>query len=317
MNIFSKTLLLSCVYMSFLYCTYAQEETSLDTIVTEQAVKEAFSNYADSIVSTFDKKTGNVIIDDGLAEIDVPKGYYYIGKEDAKKILVDIWGNPIEAIEGTLGVLTKEGEDITSDDAWLVTISYEETGYIEDEDAQSIDYDELLVSMQEEIAEANEARKEMGYGSVKLVGWAVPPYYDKEAKKLHWAKELNFDEAESNTLNYDIRILGRKGVLILKAVGDISILETVRKDVPSILSSVNFEQGNRYIDFNPEIDEVAAYGIGGLILGKALAKGGFFVFLAKFWKFIAFGAIALFGTLRKFIFGGKKEESSESEDESA
>ncbi|TYA89160.1 DUF2167 domain-containing protein, partial [Seonamhaeicola marinus] len=63
----------------------------------------------------------------------------------------------------------------------------------------------------------------------------------------------------------------------------------------------------RYSDFNPDIDQVAAYGIGGLIAGKILAKAGFFAVILKFWKFIAIGAVALFSSFRKKIFGNKKE----------
>ena len=42
-----------------------------------------------------------------------------------------------------------------------------------------------------------------------------------------------------------------------------------------------------YSEFNPDIDTVAAYGIGGLIAGKVLAKAGVLaaglVLLKKFW----------------------------------
>ena len=49
---------------------------------------------------------------------------------------------------------------------------------------------------------------------------------------------------------------------------------------------VEFDDGNRYSDFNPDIDTVAAYGIGGLIAGKLAAKAGIFALLAKGGKFI-------------------------------
>ena len=143
-----------------------------------------------------------------------------------------------------------------------------------------------------------------------LVGWASAPYYDEVDKKLHWAKELNFDGYDVNTLNYDIRVLGRKGYLNLTAIGDIDVLDTFNQDRDHILASVDFNDGHRYSDFNPDIDEVAAYGIGGLIAGKILAKAGFFAILLKFWKFIAIGAVALFSGFRKKIFGSKSEEEA-------
>ena len=90
----------------------------------------------------------------------------------------------------------------------------------------------------------------------------------------------------------------------------IDILYDFNKDRDNILASVDFTSGNRYADFNPDIDEVAAYGIGGLIAGKILAKAGFFAVILKFWKFIAIGAVALFGGFRKKLFGGSKGEDA-------
>jgi len=80
------------------------------------------------------------------------------------------------------------------------------------------------------------------------------------------------------------------------------------------LPAVNFTEGNRYADFNPDIDKVAAYGIGGLIAGKVLMKAGILakigLILAKFWKLIAIGVVAFFAGIRK-LFGGKKSENTE------
>ena len=55
------------------------------------------------------------------------------------------------------------------------------------------------------------------------------------------------------------------------------------------------------------MDDVAAYGIGGLIAGKILAKAGFFAVILKFWKIIAVGAIGLFSVFKKKIFGQKDD----------
>ena len=60
----------------------------------------------------------------------------------------------------------------------------------------------------------------------------------------------------------------------------------VKKSIDGVLSSVEYNEGNRYADFNPSIDKVAAWGIGGLVAGKVLAKVGLFAILAKFGKII-------------------------------
>ncbi|MDH5598799.1 MAG: DUF2167 domain-containing protein, partial [Cyclobacteriaceae bacterium] len=130
----------------------------------------------------------------------------------------------------------------------------------------------------------------------------------KENKKLHWAKEIRFGENEINTLNYNIRVLGRKGYLNMNAIGDIDVLPVFNEDIDQILGSVEFNEGSRYEEFDPELDKVAAYGIGGLIAGKVLAKAGFFALLLKFWKVIALGAVGIVGVLRKKIFGAKENK---------
>ncbi|RYD70214.1 MAG: DUF2167 domain-containing protein, partial [Sphingobacteriales bacterium] len=125
-----------------------------------------------------------------------------------------------------------------------------------------------------------------------------------------WAKEIKFGSAEINTLNYNVRILGRKGVLILNAIASVNSLAVVKADIPKVLNSVHFSDGNKYNDFNPEIDEVAAWTIGGLVAGKILAKVGFFALILKFWKFIAIGAVAAFSFVRKKFFGKKDSDDS-------
>jgi uncharacterized membrane-anchored protein len=93
-------------------------------------------------------------------------------------------------------------------------------------------------------------------------------------------------------LNYDVRILGRSGLISMNAVGSIAQLDEVKGKIPQILSAVEFAEGNKYWDFNPSIDKVAAVGIGGLVAGKVLAKAGLFVILLKYIKVIGLAVVA-------------------------
>ena len=55
--------------------------------------------------------------------------------------------------------------------------------------------------------------------------------------------------------------------------------------------------------------------LGALVAGGILAKTGFFSLVGKFllaaWKFILIGLIALWGTIKKFFGGKKKEKDSD------
>lgn len=195
-----------------------------------------------------------------------------------------------------------------AEESWGVVISFEEEGYVNDDDAASIDYTKLLEQMREGEAEVNKERKEQGYPEVNLVGWAEPPRYDKATHKLYWAKELAFSDEPIHTLNYNIRILGRRGVLILNAVSNIDQLADIRQETPQILSAVEFNEGHKYTDYLPG-EKTAAYGLTGLIVGAAAAKAGFFkllwVGILAMKKFIILGIAAVAGFLRK-VFKGRK-----------
>jgi uncharacterized membrane-anchored protein len=77
---------------------------------------------------------------------------------------------------------------------------------------------------------------------------------------------------------------------------------------------VDFNQGNRYVDFNPSTDKVAEYGLAALIAGGVAAKVGFFkgIWIAALAakKFIIIGLVALGAFLKKIwgrIFGRKNQ----------
>jgi uncharacterized membrane-anchored protein len=262
----------------------------------------------DSINNTFNYEYDKISIGNDLATINVPEGYKFLDAEQSKTVLTDLWGNPPS--DDTLGMIFPKGAHPMGDDMiYAVEVSYSDEGHIKDDDSRDIDYDELLEGMQNDTEESNPERVRLGYQSIELVGWASAPFYDEINKKLHWAKELKFDDYEVNVLNYNIRVLGRKGYLNLNVIGDMDALPNVKKDVDYILNSVEFNQGNRYEDFDESIDKIAAYGIGGLIAGKVLAKAGAFALILKFWKIIAVGAVALFAGFKKKILGRKEEEA--------
>ena len=72
---------------------------------------------------------------------------------------------------------------------------------------------------------------------------------------------------------------------------------------------VNFNDGNRYADFDPKVDKVAKYGIAALVAGGLVlaAKAGFFkillVGLLAAKKFIIIGVLALVGVFKRFFQG--------------
>jgi uncharacterized membrane-anchored protein len=248
---------------------------------------------------------GEITLHGGLARLTVPPEFKYLGPDDAETVLVKLWGNPPSG-DKTLGLLMPANVTPLSSNCWVVTIEYVEDGYVSDKDAGKINYDDLLKQMQKGTVESNKKRSEKGYPTVELLGWAATPRYDAATHKLYWAKRLKFEGETGDTLNYDIRMLGRRGVLVLSAVSSLEQLGEIEKETPQILGMVDFKEGSRYADFDPKVDKVATYGIAALVAGGIAAKMGFFkliwVFVLAAKKFIIIAFIAIAAWCRK-LFG--------------
>lgn len=264
---------------------------------------EAKGMTAAEFVASLKFQQGAITLPGGIAKLDVPSSFRYLGPADAERVLVEAWGNPKGS--GTLGMLFPAGVSPIEKNSWGVVITFDEDGYVSDKDADAINYDKLLGEMKAGVAESSAARKQDGFPGIALVGWAAAPRYDKATHKLFWAKELAFDDQREHTLNYNVRVLGRRGVLVLNAVAGMSQLAQIEKAMPEVIAFASFNEGHRYADFEPGKDRMAAYGIAALIAGGVAAKAGLFaklfaVILAG-KKFIIIGVIALAAFLKKIF----------------
>lgn len=253
---------------------------------------------------------GQIVLQDGLATLQVPAEFRYLNSEQTEQVIV-AWGNPPD--NETLGMILPADRGVLSDDGWAVIITYDADGYVKDDEAEKINYAELLQQMQEDVKASNVERVQHGYKNVELIGWATPPHYDQTTHKLYWAKELKFGDSPENTLNYNIRVLGRRGVLVLNAVSSMAQLPMIDKKMQEVLAFVDFNDGHRYTDFNPSVDKVAAYGLGALIAGKVAAKAGLFKVLLGFLlaakKFVLLALIGLGVFFKKLYVKIFKSES--------
>jgi len=292
----------------------AEKEPSAET---KQIPKEQLESLLkemkerEEIASGLKFQQGEIKLKDGLATLKASAKFRYLDPDQADTVLVKLWGNP-PSQEKTLGMLFPAEISPADSESWGVVITYDEDGYVKDDEAAGINYDDLLKEMQEGTREGNNERIKQGYEAIELIGWAAPPRYDQAAHKLYWAKELSFVGSSEHTLNYDIRALGRHGVLSLNAVASMGQLQTIEKDMREVLSFVEFNEGHRYGDYVAGMDKVAAYGIGALIAGKLAAKAGLFklllLFAAKFWKLLIVAALAIGALVKKLLSGRRKEE---------
>ena len=252
---------------------------------------------------SLDFQEGTVDVKGGMATIQLPDDYTYLQQGDARYVVEDLWEN---VPDNTVVGLVVPPDLPTGEEAdWAIIVSYVADGYVSDDDAGSIDYDSMLTDMQRDARREADDLRAQGYSAAELLNWAEPPHYDHVGKKLYWAQRLLFDGDTIPTLNYNVRVLGRRGYLLLNAVADDGMLPTVSVGSKEILEVTNFTAGNRYEDFDPSYDKIAAYGIGGLIAGKLLAKAGILKVLLKPMLVL----LALIGGgLAKMRGGGSKRE---------
>jgi uncharacterized membrane-anchored protein len=257
----------------------------------------------ESFLASLHFQQGDIVLPGNIATLKLPPSFRYLAPADADRVLVQAWGNPPGG--KTLGMIFPAALGPLDEKGWGVVITYDKDGHVKDGDADSIKYDEMLKEMQEAIAAENPARKEKGFGGLTLVGWAEPPRYDKASHKLYWARELKFDDAKHNSLNYNVRVLGREGVLVLNAVAGMDQIAQIRAEMPAVTAFTEFTPGNRYADFDAKTDKVAEYGLAALVAGGVAAKLGFFgklfALLLVFKKLIFIGvAVAGAGLFKLF-----------------
>lgn len=294
----------------------AAPTTTASSAESEMIVRQRAAT--EKLLKELDRQTGTIPIQAAKADLNLGDQYYFVGPEQSRTILVDIWRNPPASANGVLGMVFPKGKSFI-DDTWSAVITYEGTGYVSDDDAKTIDYEEMLANMKaSDEAQAADIRAQ-GYPAGILQRWAQAPTYDAGRHSLVWARDIKFDDTPEDTLNYDIRLLGREGVLSMNILASMSQLDDVRQAAKTFASVGSFHTGARYADYNASTDKKAEYGLAGLVAAGGAAavakKAGLLAILAKFGKFLLIGLVALFAGFRNFIGGlfGRKPAMDASE----
>lgn len=282
---------------------------SLSPMVWAQEATEAVDDPAQAFVDSLRFQDGEIALPSARATLKLPPSFRYLDAADAERVLTQLWGNPPGS--KSLGMLVPTATSLADpDNSWAIVLQYDNDGYVSDEDAKDIDYQELLEDMQEGARDSNPERKRQGYPAIEIVGWAESPRYDSGTHKMHWAKELSVDGASEHTLNYDVRVLGRSGVLTMRAIAGIGQLSAIKPGMGEALGAVDFNQGARYADFNPNTDRVAEYGLAALVAGGIAAKTGLLSKLLALLiagKKLVIGALVLLAAGVSKLFGKKTE----------
>ena len=109
---------------------------------------------------------------------------------------------------------------------------------------------------------------------------------------------MNESEGQK-VINYNIRLLGREGVMSATIVASPEKMTQAITATKSLLQKYDFKGGKKYSEWR-EGDKIAEYGLAALITGGAVVAASKSGLLSKFWKLIVVGIAATGGLLKTF-----------------
>ncbi len=241
-----------------------------------------------------------------IAEIKVAAGYRIADGKNTRTLL-QAMGNPTSGTE--LGLLT------TTNMGWFVVFRFNASGYVKDDDKDKLDPAGMLQSIREGTEQSNKEREKMGAAPMTIIGWEQAPKYNPETHNLEWA--IRGESEGRPVINYNTRLLGRKGVMEVKLVVGPDKLADTMGDYQTVLQNYNFKQGERYAEYRPG-DKIAKYGLAALVTGGAAVvavKTGLFGYLLlfgkKLWLLIVAGIAAVVRFFKRLVHGRDQKPSAD------
>ena len=113
---------------------------------------------------------GLISLPGGLAQLNLPPELEYLDPVQTKKVVEELWGNPPGATYQ--GMIVRSARDVIDSNCIAAIIQYDDSGYISDKDAASINFSDLMKSMQEGEKAMNEQRKAQGFPGLPCRGQA-------------------------------------------------------------------------------------------------------------------------------------------------
>lgn len=229
-----------------------------------------------------------------VGQITVPAGYRFADGVGARKLLELTHNLPSG---GELGVIIPQTDSTAK--FWFTIFQFSRIGYVKDDEKDRLDADALLASIRKGTAEGNDLRRQKGWTTMEVQGWARKPFYDPVTNNLTWAI-IGVNSDGERSVNHSVRILGRSGAmeagLVLSPEGFVGAV----RQLDTLLTGFRYVEGQRYSEWR-EGDQVAKYGLTALVAGTAGAVAMKTGLLAKLWKVIVLGAIAVATAVKSFV----------------
>lgn len=236
------------------------------------------------------------------ASMALPEGYRFLNAAETRKFM-----------ELTQNIPSDEEYLLAPENMeWWTAFTFAETGYVKDD--ETLDPADLLASIKEGTELSNEERRKRGWETMSVTGWRFEPRYDKSTQLLEWAINAVNDADNAPIINYNTRLLGRKGVMEVVLVANPDGLDTAVSQLKTTLKGFSYNPGETYAEYR-EGDHVAEYGLAALVAGGAAAvitKKGLWpviaAFFLKFWKLVLMAVAGIGMFFKKRLGGGDKEK---------
>lgn len=267
----------------------------------EAQIYKSFNRQLDSIDKKLEFKSGQLLLADGKIKMTVPDDFLFIEGEQARFILENLWGNYTDG--EVCGMLVKKGFKVTRlINDFSFVISYSDFGHIQDKKDIELNHDELLATLRQNMDISNERRIANGFNTMQVEKWALVPYYDAYKKAVYWANSIKVNGTDEEILNYNLRLLGRNGVIKINAVATMDQFPAIKQILPQIISQVRFPEGQQYGDFKEGTDKLSNTTIRELIAGQPAAVADASAWHS--WKL--WGTMAIIGVLAITAFSNFK-----------
>ncbi len=303
MNSFIRSI--CCVVVSLLVFTGAAMAQGGSSGDKPQNPREAELIAAISAAEAGSKLGPNAIALLEQGQLRLPAGYMFIPAAEAGRLMRALGNNSGPNLLGMV-LFAQDGLN------WFSILTYNDVGYIKDDDAKDWNADELLSQLREGTDSGNEQRIARGFPPIEVAGWIEKPAYAADTHRLVWSALVRDKGAGADagaSINYNTYALGREGYMQLNLVTSRERIESDKPHARTLLAALDYNVGKRYEDFQPSTDKVAGYGLAALVAGAAAKKLGFFAamiaILLKSWKIAALGLFGVFALVGK-LFGRNK-----------
>ncbi|MEI9946727.1 MAG: DUF2167 domain-containing protein [Chitinophagaceae bacterium] len=83
-----KIFFLIPLFLSFSIIAFAKEDPDSIKLMQE------FKQYKDSVNNAMHYETGAITLNGGMAKLNIPRGFKYLGVEQSNYVVTEVWGNP-------------------------------------------------------------------------------------------------------------------------------------------------------------------------------------------------------------------------------